>query len=437
MKLRGVQLRLTVWYMVLLAVILAVFNAIVYLALQHNLYERATSDVARRATQAAQATSLFGDSIYLDPDKLPEDFGVGSGDFVYVLNAGGKETGQKFPQVRLSAPPPNIAAQGVQGPSGGRVETPQGKVAYSLREIKNPEGVIVGGVLVARPLARTEGILRALTVLLLVASGIALILAFACGQFLAWLSLRPVRQTFQRQRDFVADASHELRTPLALIRANTEALLRRTPGLTPHARRYTNEVLDEVEHLTRIVGDLGSLALADSGQQRLQREPTDLQDLLRGLVRQMEALAAERGVTVRADLTEPAMVEGDPGRLRQLFLILLDNAISYTPGGGTVRLSMWRASQRVEVRLSDTGPGIRAEDLPRVWERFYRVDKARTHDRVTGSGLGLAIAKSIVAAHQGGIRLDSTPGQGTTASVTLPAAPAVSAAQQPVRATSA
>jgi signal transduction histidine kinase len=429
MKLRGVQLRLTIWYMVLLAIILAVFNAVVYFSLQYNLNQRANADVQRRATQAAHATSLFGDTIYLDPDKLPTDLG---GNVIFVVNSGGQPI-QNFPQVKLGAPPPPAVAAAVQEgkPKPVQAQTPQGKVVWSVAPVKNADGVIIGGILVAKSLAQTEDTLQRLTLLLLAGSALALLLAFGCGQFLAWLSLRPVRRAFQRQRDFVADASHELRTPLALIRANTEAMLRRTKSLPTEAKGYAHEVLEEVDYLNKIVGDLGTLALADSQQPRLQRESMELLDVLRDLVRQMRPLAAERGVTLAAQLEGSATVTGDAGRLRQLFLILLDNAVTYTPAGGRVSMEVRRFDHRVEVRVADTGAGIPEKDLPHVWERFYRVDKARTRQGSAGTGLGLAIARWIASAHHGTIRLESLRGEGTTAVVGLPALPVAHARHQP------
>jgi signal transduction histidine kinase len=431
MKLRGVQMRLTIWYMILLAIILAVFNAVVYFSLQYNLNERANADVQRRAIQAARATSQFGDTIYLDPDKLPTDLG---GNVVFVVNSGGQPI-QNFPQVKLGAPPPPpppaVSAVQEGKPKPGQAVTPQGKVVYAVETVKNADGVIIGGIVVAKSLAQTEDTLRRLTLLLLAGSALALLLAFGCGQFLAWLSLRPVRRAFQRQRDFVADASHELRTPLALIRANTEAMLRRTKSLPTEAKGYANEVLEEVDYLNRIVGDLGTLALADSQQQRLQREPMELLDVLRDLLRQMHPLAVERGVTLAGQLEGSATVEGDAGRLRQLFLILLDNAVTYTPAGGRVSLKVQRFDHRVEVQVADTGAGIPEKDLPHIWERFYRVDKARTRQGSAGTGLGLAIARWIALAHNGSIRLESRRGEGTTAVVGLPAVPAPDARHQP------
>jgi len=434
MKLRGVQLRLTAWYMLLLAIILAVFNAIVYFALEYNLNDRATREVERHAIQAARAATLYGDTIYIDEDKLPDDPFWGS-NYLGVINTGGAEI-QKLPQIKLGAPP-KAATEGVQSgkPKQGTEQTPQGKVRYSIKPIKNPDGVVVGAILVAKPLAQTEDTLHRMRLMLLLGSGVALLLAFACGQFLAWLSLRPVRRAFQRQRDFVADASHELRTPLALIRANTEALLRRVRSLGPDAQGYASGVLEEVDHLNRIVGDLATLALADAQQQRLQREPTDLRELLQDLMREVAPLAAERGISIQGDFAESAVIEADGGRLRQLFLILLDNALTYTPAGGAVSLSLRNGDQRAEVRVSDSGPGIPESDLPHVWERFYRVDRARTRQGTTGTGLGLAIARWIVTAHRAQIRLESRPGHGTTAVLVFPAARTAPALPEPAPAT--
>jgi two-component system, OmpR family, sensor histidine kinase CiaH len=234
---------------------------------------------------------------------------------------------------------------------------------------------------------------------------------------MALRSLRPISVAFQKQREFVADASHELRTPLTLIRTNVEAWLRRVTGTPP---AYGRNVLDEVDQLNRIVGDLTTLALADARQLRITRKPLELNDVVRDLMSQTQPLADERGVRLRPELNGGVRVDADASRVRQLLLILLDNALSHTPSGGEVSIGIERQNGNARIIVTDTGGGIPSRDLPHIFERFYRADKARTRED-GGSGLGLAIAKWIVDAHKGEILVKSTLGEGTRIAITLPA----------------
>jgi signal transduction histidine kinase len=228
---------------------------------------------------------------------------------------------------------------------------------------------------------------------------------------------RPISKAFQRQREFVADASHELRTPLTLIRTNVEAWLRRSNGQT---RTYAQSIVEEVEQLNRIVGDLTTLALADARQLRLNPKPIELNEVVTGLITQATPLANERGVRLCPELNGGVRIDADVVRVRQLLLILIDNALSHTPIGGQVSVGVVRQNGRAQVTVTDTGEGIPTSDLPHIFERFYRADKARTREN-GGSGLGLAIAKWIVEAHKGDIAVTSAEGRGTEVAVSLPA----------------
>jgi len=250
-----------------------------------------------------------------------------------------------------------------------------------------------------------------------VASAIGILLGALASLLMASRSLRPISRAFQRQREFVADASHELRTPLTLIRTNVEAWLRRANGAN---RVYALSIVEEVEQLSRIVGDLTTLALADAKQLRIDREPVELNDVVRDLMTQTEPLAEERGVHLRPDLNGGVRVEADLVRVRQLLLILIDNALSHTPSGGDVSVGVTQGDGHARVTVVDNGDGIPTEDLPHIFERFYRADKARTREN-GGSGLGLAIAKWIVDAHNGEIVVKSAVGKGTEVAVSLPA----------------
>ncbi len=230
--------------------------------------------------------------------------------------------------------------------------------------------------------------------------------------------LGSVEDAYRAQQRFVADASHELRAPLTAIKANLDLLLRR-PNLPAGDRQ---EALDEAERetqrLANLVADLLVLARADAGVP-LRRQRVELDRTLLEALRDARHLA--RGQSINVARMEPVLVEGDPDRLKQLLLILLDNALKYTPSGGEVTLALRRQEGRAVVTVQDTGVGIAAEDLPHVFERFYRADPARGRDP-GGTGLGLPIARSIAKQHGGDVALASQVGQGTTATVWLPAA---------------
>ncbi len=258
--------------------------------------------------------------------------------------------------------------------------------------------------------------------LLLVGGGVLGILLAALGSlFLAGRALVPIRQAFARQRQFTADASHELRTPLALIRANAEMMTLRAQDLDDEHVELVQEIIRETDHLNRMVGDLLTLARADSETLELRVRPMDFRTLVEEVHEDLQRIAESRDISSRVSSKEPVTVLGDEVRLRQLLLILLDNALKYTDPGGRVDVSLSRVDNRARLVVQDTGIGIPAEDLGHIFERFYRVDRAREHQS-GGTGLGLAIAWWIVHAHHGTIKVESELGKGTTFQVDLPIA---------------
>jgi signal transduction histidine kinase len=220
------------------------------------------------------------------------------------------------------------------------------------------------------------------------------------------------------RKNLVADVSHELRTPLAVIQGNLLAIL---DGVYPLEMAQVASVYDETLLLTRLVDDLHELALAEAGQLRLEHAPVDLIALARTAIGQFgpaaDAAGVELALTAGDDVPE---VLGDADRLAQVLRNLLGNALRHTPAGGRIDLRMARAGDGVEIRVTDTGSGIEPEDLPHVFDRFYRGDKGGSR-RGGGAGLGLAITRQLVAAHGGRITVASAPGQGTTFTITLPA----------------
>lgn len=226
-------------------------------------------------------------------------------------------------------------------------------------------------------------------------------------------TLEQIERLFQAQQRLLADVSHELRTPLTTIRGNLD--LMRHMGVADE--ESMDVIQDELERMTRLIGDLLLLARADSGGLPLERKPVELDNVLFDVYRQISRL--ENKVDVVVGEMDQACVVGDQDRLKQLLLILVDNAIKYTPESGRVTLSMLQVNGWAEVRVSDTGVGIPPEDVPYIFDRFYRVDKARTRAQ-GGAGLGLAIAKWVVQMHDGHIRVESKVGEGTTFVVRLP-----------------
>jgi signal transduction histidine kinase len=282
------------------------------------------------------------------------------------------------------------------------------------------DGAVVGVVQIAREVAGEEDALKELR-LLLIFGGLLGLLGAALGSFfLAYKALVPIRLAFRRQRQFTADASHELRTPLALIRANAEMLARHCEALPSGDPELVGEIIRETDHLNRLVGDLLTLARADAESLQLACKPVDFRALVSEVHEDLSRVAESRGIATSVSLNGTVTVQGDEGRLRQLLLILLDNSLKYTDPGGRVDVSIAHEDNRARLVVSDTGIGIPDKDLPHIFDRFYRVDRAREHES-GGTGLGLSIAHWIVQAHHGTIKVESELGKGSRFQVDMPA----------------
>ncbi|MDQ2830284.1 MAG: ATP-binding protein, partial [Chloroflexota bacterium] len=242
--------------------------------------------------------------------------------------------------------------------------------------------------------------------------------------WLAGRSVRPIQQSWERQHSFVANASHELRAPLTLLRASAEVTQRHLPTGDTRGRALLDDVLGECDHMARLVEDLLVLSKLDAGALTLRRERIEVPAFLADTGRRVGPLADARGVDLTVDADGGGAVWADPARLRQVVLILLDNALRHTPTGGRVRVEARPQGQVVHLVVVDTGAGIAPAHLPHLFERFYRVDAARGDGRNGdgGSGLGLAIAKALVEAQGGEVHLTSRLGAGTRVEVTLPTA---------------
>ena len=221
------------------------------------------------------------------------------------------------------------------------------------------------------------------------------------------------------RRHLLADVAHELRHPLALLQGRLELMLDAVVPVQPDALLPLE---DGVIRLTRLVGDLHDLSLAEVGGLSLHLTPLDLVPILEDLRSNLQPVATARDITLEAEIP-PALpaVAADPDRMRQVFTSLISNALQFTPPGGRVHVRAWPEGGGVLVSVADTGPGIAPEDLPHIFDRFYRADKSRS--RATGgSGLGLAIVRSLVQLHLGKIAVDSHPGMGSRFTVSLPQA---------------
>jgi two-component system, OmpR family, sensor kinase len=235
---------------------------------------------------------------------------------------------------------------------------------------------------------------------------------------------------FESQRQFTADAAHELRTPLAVIISEADVALsrERQPGEYQESLRV---VKDEARRLARVVDDMLDLARADAGAQTLRRDEFYLNDLVDECCRAARSLAGPKRVALCAEPSPDVPYFGDEELLRRMLMNLLNNAVKYTPEGGEVRVSLESQNGRATITVADTGVGLTPEEAERVFDRFYRADKARSRAE-GGTGLGLPIARWVAEAHRGSITLHSEPGHGSSFTVTLPPAEPTGA-ERPVR----
>jgi signal transduction histidine kinase len=253
---------------------------------------------------------------------------------------------------------------------------------------------------------------------------IILVVAAGVGTIYSRRALVPIRESLssqrralRRQREFAADASHELRTPLTVVRASVEYLRRHADEPVAKVGDALADIDAEVDHLTRLVEELLLLARSDSGAVSIEREPVDLGDVAADAASSLVKPASDRGITIAAD-PEPTPLIGDAARLRQLVLILVDNALAHSPAGGRVAVTVRRDGDHSRLVVEDEGSGLREEDLPRLFERFWRGAGAPPG----GAGLGLAIAHWIVTAHGGTITAENRDPAGARFIVELPAA---------------
>jgi signal transduction histidine kinase len=432
--LRRVRFQLTLWSGGITLALLIGLGAILYVAVDRSLSTSGTAELV------AQANAITG--ARPNPSgELPEGGfifgGPGSGLFTMIVNDQGAQVGPgpRVPPVQASIDA--VRATGVRdirettisvgptiiGPAGVSVRS---AAATPVRVLTDP--VTFRGqrfyLQVVGDRTSEERTLRVLVLVLTVGGAIALIIASGVGAAYATRALVPIRRSLvsqrealRRQREFAADASHELRTPLTVIRASVEDLQRHPRQAVANVGSALTDIRDEVDHLTAMVDDLLLLARSDSGAVALERVPVDLGDVASAGASALARPAADRGVEVVVDPV-PAEISGDPARLRQLVGILVDNAIRHAPEGSRVDVRVRTDGPDAVLVVDDTGPGIRADDLPHVFDRFYRAPGAPGG----GTGLGLAIAAWIVEGHGGRIAAANRDGAGARFTVRLPLA---------------
>ncbi len=462
----SIRLRLTLWYGAVLSAILVAFSASVYLLMRHHLLALTDAGLAEELTELADEIGGIP-----SPSGLGPRYARHEGYELQVATPGGRVVfrgdrlgpkGLPLADARLSPGETSFSTL---------VLRPFGRLRQADRFITGPDGPLV--IQAATSLKDFDGASRELLTVLLLTGATAVGGSLGVGYLLARKALAPVdrmvaeaaeitatrldrrlevpraedefgrlartlngmierlERSFSRVRQFTTDAAHELRTPLAVIRLSTEVALR-GPRSPEQDRRTFEDLLEEADRLGRIVAQLLDLCREDHGRAAEGHRPLRLDELAREVVGLMQVAGEEKGILLSVEEFSPCRIRGDADRLRQLLINVLDNAIKYTTPGGSVTLRGTVSEGRVCVEVTDTGVGIPAEHLPHVFERFYRVDEARSRT-TEGTGLGLSICRSIVEAHRGRIRIESEPGRGTNVSFELPRSD-VAYAESPVSA---
>lgn len=416
--LRTVRWRLVAWSGAITLAILVVLGVALYVTTAQSLANATTATLETRASSLANFLSRLPFPPERDPNRPELGFAVGgsgSGTLAIIITPGNEAlvpTGIRYSNIPVLD---GLSACRQSGRADARTAS-LGSVP--VRVLSKPVDLAWGRYVIqviADSTAEQQTLSTLLLVLLLGGLG-AVALAIAAGWLYASRALVPIRDSLRRQREFAADASHELRTPLTILRGSVEDLNRHADQPAGKVGTALEDMTAEVDHMTDLVDGLLLLARADSGVLEVQREAVDFADAAAAALGELTPLAKQRGVTLAFD-GQPTQVTGDFSRLRQLAVILVDNAIRHAGGPTQVSVEVRRDGIDALLRVDDTGRGIRAEDLPHVFERFWRASDAPPG----GLGLGLAIASWIAERHGGSISAAERPGGGVRLEVRLPA----------------
>lgn len=479
----SIRMRLTLWYLGVLALMLVLFSLGVYLLLARSLYLRLDAEL-KAAVDATKATleRVVGKEENREAiaSELEELFSPEQA--VAVFDNQGKLIAEKPARDGVHAQIKSVDSTPITESIFYATTSPNGKSDDDERRIAVQRVSIASAnaiylVEVGQPLEPVEEELELLRNIFLVAVPLTIVLAGVGGWFLARRGLAPVVSmsararrisaenleqrlpvanprdelgnlastfnellarldaAFAQQRQFVADASHELRTPLYVIHTTAEVTLEKTERGEIEYREAIATIDEQTLRLTKIVEDMFTLARADTGSRPVQRSDFYLDELLEETIRAADVLARRKAIVIEVAAFSEAPFRGDEGLLRQLFLNLLGNGVKYTPAGGRVSVKLESSKGGYTVTVGDSGSGIPAEAQPHVFERFYRVNKSRTSSDASGdygggAGLGLAIAKWVAEVHNGKLELLRSDSEGSTFVVFLPTPNLTDSAEQ-------
>jgi two-component system sensor histidine kinase CiaH len=324
---------------------------------------------------------------------------------------------ERLVEMVIQIPPGHIQTREIEDHAYRMINIPYQYEETTLMTDRGP--VNIGSIIAVSIVDSEVASLRDL--LLIIVSGLVsgMLIIILAGYYLARRAMIPIQASWERQQQFVADASHELRTPLAVVKSNAELMLRHPDHTVEEESIRVTNIVREVRRMTKLVADLLTLARSDANQTELKLAVINMGEVIETVAEQFVPLAEMAGLTLKVEAGEQLELAADRERLHQLLVILLDNAIKYTPPPGDIVITGERQGSNIVVTVADTGQGIPAEDVPRVFDRFYRGDKARSREK-GGTGLGLAIARWIVEMHGGKIGVDSQLGGGTKFSIILP-----------------
>jgi two-component system sensor histidine kinase CiaH len=422
--LRGVRWRLVAWSAGSTLALLLVLGSALYFSVDASLNAAAQTQLEHQATEVAGFIARAPGGSFDEPPNddrppqgdpvigQPELGGPGSGTITLVVSSTGDFVG-RTPNDTTDLPVMAGVTAALDTGRDLRRATVDSAPVRVLSEAVMYQGTphVIQVIQLRTSEQRTLDVL----LLVLVVGGLAVLgMAGLVGFVYAGRALVPIRESLRRQREFAADASHELRTPLAIVRGNVEHLRRHAAQPVDKVGDALADIESEVDHLTGLVDDLLLLARSDSGAIELRRDPVDLDESAGEALQRLRALAGARRVTLQLDAA-PARVQGDADRLRQLVAILVDNAIRHSPENGTVTVQV--AASPPTLRVDDRGKGIRPEDLPHLFDRFWRAADAPTG----GTGLGLSIAAWIAEHHGATIRAANRPDGGARFEVLFPA----------------
>ena len=305
------------------------------------------------------------------------------------------------------------------GKSSGRIhgENTDGSASSWRYLLKKIDG---GYIIAFTEISSDIYILKMFALCLLLIALAAIIVTVFISLFFANSSIRPIEEAYNKQKQFIADASHELKTPLSAINTNIDVLLSQTDA-DDDERKWLFYIKDEAWRMSKLTNDLLYLARADYGAEARVYGRVSWTDIVKNALLIMEARAFEQNVTLNSRIADNIFVAADAEQLKQLVMILLDNAVKYTPSGGSIEMDLQKRNSDAYLIVKNTGSGISDVDLPHIFDRFYRSDKARTYTENSGYGLGLAIAKTIAESFKGTITAESHPDSYTVFTVKLPA----------------